>query len=70
MDLTNKTIRIKKVVAMSNPLQYVVNIDVVQEISPLITQVVGSYEFNLNDTFTGPEDPRLMESLQGLLELV
>ena len=70
MDLTNKIIRIKKVVAISNPLQYVVDIDVVQEISPLITQVIGSYEFNLNDTFSGPDDPRLMESLTELLSSI
>jgi hypothetical protein len=63
MDLTNKQIRISRLVAVAVPPQTSAHIDVVEEIAEGVRKTVASYELVFPEMWSNPADPLLLAAV-------
>jgi hypothetical protein len=68
MDLNNKQIRVVRMSTISMPAETLVDVNVLEETTPGVKSVVGSYELSFDEIYGGPTDPNLLLAIKSALE--
>lgn len=63
MDLTNKQIRISRMMAQAMPAKTTVNVDVVEAVDADTRRTVVSYEMSFPEMYSNPDDPLLLGAI-------
>lgn len=68
MDLTNKQIRISRLMTVAMPPQTSAHIDVVEDVADGVRKTVASFELTFPEMWSNPGDPLLLSAVTEKLQ--
>lgn len=70
MNLTDRTIRVVSTQISNHPVESVIRVEVLNSVAEGVNISEGVYELTFEDTFSGPQDPKLLSAIVDKLESI